>query len=72
MIKVITFDSNAWDIGVFANSESSKPENERHYVYESSVLKEFLEDGWEIVDWKYGQSGSVFRQWTFILEKEDE
>lgn len=70
MIKVITLTANAWDIGVYKTKDENIPENNRKYVYESSVLNEFLNDGWTIKDWKM-ISGNSTRTWTFILEKQE-
>ena len=72
MIKVITLESNAWDLGIYRTKDENIEENERKYAFESSILNEFIENGWSIKDWKMCQSGSVYRTWTFILEKEDE
>lgn len=68
MIKVITLTADAWDIGVYKTKDESIPENNRKYVYESSVLNEFLNDGWTIKDFK--MIGYSTRTWTFILEKQ--
>lgn len=69
MIKVITINDNCWDVGLYKTSDEY--ETDRKYAYESSILNEFLNNGWIIKDWKMCQSGSVYRTWTFILEKED-
>lgn len=68
MTKVITFTADTWDIEVYKTKDESIPENNRKYVYESSVLNEFLNDGWTIKDWNM-ISGNSVRTWTFILEK---
>jgi hypothetical protein len=72
MIKIITIDSSCWNIGVYKNSDEHIPENKRKYAYESSILNEFLNDGWTIKDWKMCIASGPYRNWTFILEKEDE
>lgn len=62
MIKVISLTGDAFDICI--NSK-----HQEQNAYESSILNQFLDDGWNIKDWKMCQSSNVYRTWTFILEK---
>ena len=36
--------------------------------YESPILEKFLNEGWNIKDWKFAKSKNG-SDWTFILEK---
>ena len=73
MIKVITLDTSGWDIDIVDKIEDENiPEYKRKHAYESSILNGFIEDGWNIKDWKMCIAHGPYRNWTFILEKEDE
>lgn len=67
MIKVITLMSNAWDTCIHKTSEENIDTNECTCVWESSILNEFINAGWNIKDWKMTDNNG--RTWTFILEK---
>ena len=69
MLKVLTLESDAWDLGVGKTEDEDKPKQDGNFVYESSLLNMFLNDGWNIRDFKMTQSEKYYRTWTFILEK---
>lgn len=71
MIKVITLEGSAWDIGVYATEQENVNESSRKYAYESSILNKFLETGWSIKDWNMTSTKGPARTWTFILEKNE-
>lgn len=62
MIKVITLSSGAW------NECKNTDLNGRINAWESSILNKFINEGWDIKDWKMGGSDNS-GIWTFILEK---
>lgn len=68
MIKVITLNSSAWDIYTCKTPEENIDNNECTYAWESSILNQFINEGWNINDWKMIDSKNG-RTWTFILEK---
>ena len=68
MIKVITLKSGAWDIDIHKTPEENINKNECIYAWESSILNQFINEGWNINDWKMTKSKNG-RTWTFILEK---
>ena len=72
MIRVITLDANAWNICIDVPSKANIDKNTHQYThessaYESSILKQFINEGWDIKDWKMTDYNG--KTWTFILEK---
>lgn len=74
MIKVITLNSGAWDSCIRKISEENIDKNEcasawasGSFAWESSILNQFINEGWDIKDFKVTDYNG--RIWTFILEK---
>jgi len=67
MIKVITLNSGAWDSCIRKISEENNDKNECTSAWESSILNQFINEGWDIKDFKVTDYNG--RTWTFILEK---
>lgn len=64
---------NSSDIAITAPSKENIDKNTNQYThespaYESSILIRFINEGWDIKDWKMTESKNG-RTWTFILEK---
>ena len=67
MIKVITLTSGAWDSCIRKTSEENIDKNEYTSAWESSILNRFINEGWDIKDFKVTDYKG--QTWTFILEK---
>lgn len=67
MIKVIVIASGAWDSCIGKTSEENVDKNKCTCAWESSILNQFINEGWNIKDWKTNDYNRPI--WTFILEK---
>ena len=69
MIKIIDITCFAWNKHLLDENNEQKSTYDREWAwYESPVLEKFINEGWNIKDWKMCKSTNG-TDWTFILEK---
>lgn len=64
MIKIVSLEERSWDVKLTSSSDESKIG-----AYESSILRDLLDDNWYVKDFKM-HSTDHSTIWTFILERD--